>query len=57
MIQVEKHGIRYGWYRVTCPECGCEFVFSCNDIQEKIRHGYVERTVQCPECEKEIEYW
>ena len=57
MIQVEKHGNQYGWYRATCPKCGCEFVFSCNDFQEKIRYGHVERTVQCPECVEEIECW
>lgn len=57
MIQVLKHGNQYGWYRATCPECGCEFVFSCNDLQEKIRYGYVERVVQCPECMEEIGDW
>lgn len=57
IIQVEKHGNQYGWYRAVCPECGCEFVFGCNDLQEGFRCGYVEKIVHCPECMEEIGDW
>ena len=57
MIQVEKHGNQYGWYRATCPECGCEFVFSCNEFRKNTRHGYAEIFVQCPECMEEVGDW
>lgn len=58
MIQVEKHGNQYGWYRCTCPECGCEYVFSYNDIKSKIVYSsYVEKIVHCPECGEETSNW
>lgn len=39
MIQVEKHGNQYGWYRAICPECG-----SAGKMHEKALNTWV---VEC----------
>lgn len=58
MIQVEKHGNQYGWYRATCPKCGCIFTFNQDDILVKIIYNeYSEKVIYCPECGEEINRW
>lgn len=58
MIQVEKHGNQYSWYRCTCPECGCIFVFTQDDIDVNIVYNeYTAKMIYCPECGEKIRRW
>ena len=50
MIQVEKHGDKYGWNRCVCPECKCQFVFNYLDFRIWSMPDGVTKIVGCPEC-------
>ena len=51
-MQVIKNG-RYSEPRkCECPDCGCEFVFTCDDL-EWHKTGVV-ATVECPQCHEVI---
>ena len=61
MIQVEKHGNTYPFWRCVCPNCGCQFTFDHRDTY--LSHFYDEDSLQevidCPECVYTVEasYW
>ena len=59
MIQVEKHGNAYPFWRCTCPKCECQFTFNHNDTFIKSYNDGFCQTVYCPECGCDIDemYW
>ena len=50
MIQIEKHGNTYPFWRCVCPNCGCQFTFNQNDTYTENCCGDVYKIVYCPEC-------
>ena len=46
MITVIKHGSRR---KLTCPDCGCEFIFQNEDIMYGDQRDYYSE-VKCPDC-------
>lgn len=57
MIQIEKHGIIYPFWRCTCPNCGCQFTFDDEDICifSKNSLNEIHKVIQCPECSHHID--
>ena len=50
MIQVEKHGNTYPFWRCVCPNCECQFTFDNRDTITENCRGDVYQVVYCPEC-------
>lgn len=59
MIQVEKHGNTYPFWRCTCPKYECQFTFNHNDTSIEGCRGDIYTVVYCPECNYCIDevYW
>ena len=61
MITVIKHG-KFQVYEKTCPECGCKFRFTTDDIKTMTFFVAPTPFIQCPDCKmicvvKEAREW
>lgn len=50
-IEIIKHGNKLS---ETCPDCGCEFTFLPEDMDEYWRGGDYFESITCPDCRKKI---
>lgn len=64
MRRVINHGKKFERGPIICSDCGCEFMYSDEDVhQEKFSYfddetgweSYHEMAVHCPECNHQIE--
>lgn len=49
MYKIIKHGNTHK--RIECTKCGCVFEFTGDEVYHE---GWGKYTVECPECEHEI---
>lgn len=59
-MKIIKHGIKreseFYEYKLECPNCGCKFEFSHEEIEKQEKRLNGNAWIHCPDCNFEIEF-